>query len=548
MGVHQYMLGRELPSTVLDLLHIRLMALPGTTHDVLVQQVESGRAYPDVLYRVGLSHLGRQELGLAKRRLGEAVAQKPNYTAARLALAGVCDLLAQHNEAVEQIDAAIALGTPPVETKVTEYHLLCAGAFCLERVGSPDAAAERYQQALKHDAQDLFAHHRLAAIYLAHNQLENAVAHHRAILNAEPQEQAVRTSLAHVLQLLGRHKEAAWEYEKALCLDPDNWDLQLEVADQFERMGNSDAAIDRLQSLCEKNPEFPDLHLRLANLHSGRGDDSLATKQFAEALSVHPNYLDGHIATARHELKMGRTQKALEHFQKALIINDQNMEAYAGLAVALQRLGQAEQAQEMLTAAQKVGKNSDVLVAQMGQFELQAQISDADPKAEAQEGRREWIEDQIDQYAEILEQNPTWNDVRVRQGMLLKLVGRWEEAADVFEAATKVNPGYVEAWRQLGLAKSRLGDNAAAMAALEKAIQIEPAYADLHYKLALIYCSEMEFDLAMERMEEAVALKGDDTDVQRQLWVSLQGLQMTGRRKVVGVEEDAGVVGVKSGE
>src|SRR5947208_3438347 len=240
MGVHQFMLGRELPCTVADLLEIRLMPLAGQTHDALVKQVEGGRAYPDVLYRLGLSHLGRQALA----------------------------------------------------------------------------------HELSQERTDLFAHHRLAAIYLAHNQLQEAVEHHRAILEQEPQEQAVRTSLGHLLQLLGRHKEAVWEYEKALCLDPDNWDLQMELAEQFERMGNSDAAISRLRNLCEVNPSFPDLHLRLANLYSTRGEDRLATTEYAEALSVHPDYLECHIAAARHELKMGRTDKALEYFQRAVTINN----------------------------------------------------------------------------------------------------------------------------------------------------------------------------------------------------------------------------------
>ena len=111
MGVHQFMLGRELPCTVADLLEIRLMPLPGATHDSLVEQVGGGRAYPDVLYRLGLSHLGRQELGLAKARLSAAVNQKPDYAPARLALAAVCDLLAQHSEAVEQLDAVLGSAT-----------------------------------------------------------------------------------------------------------------------------------------------------------------------------------------------------------------------------------------------------------------------------------------------------------------------------------------------------------------------------------------------------------------------------------------------------
>ena len=54
----------------------------------------------------------------------------------------------------------------------------------------PRSAAYRYEEALAHGPNDLFAHHRLAAIYLAHDQLEQAIEHHRAILDQEPQEQA----------------------------------------------------------------------------------------------------------------------------------------------------------------------------------------------------------------------------------------------------------------------------------------------------------------------------------------------------------------------
>src|SRR5947199_7895031 len=112
MSVHQFMLGRELPCTVLDLLDVRPLPLPGATHDALVQGVEAGRAYPDVLYRLGLSHLGRQELGLARQRLMAAVQQKPTYVAARIALAGVCDLLARHDDAIDQIDSVLAQEQP----------------------------------------------------------------------------------------------------------------------------------------------------------------------------------------------------------------------------------------------------------------------------------------------------------------------------------------------------------------------------------------------------------------------------------------------------
>src|SRR5436190_16934733 len=98
MSVYLQMLGRQLPCNLLDLLQVKPLPLPMTAHDELVARVEAGQAYPDVHYKLGLSHLGRQELGLARKHLAAAVEAKPAYTSARLALATVCDLMARHAE------------------------------------------------------------------------------------------------------------------------------------------------------------------------------------------------------------------------------------------------------------------------------------------------------------------------------------------------------------------------------------------------------------------------------------------------------------------
>jgi hypothetical protein len=74
------MLGRELPCNLLEILELQALPLPAPLHESLMARVEGGCAYPDLLYRLGLSHLGRQELAL------DAIAD-----------AGVDLLLAGHN-------------------------------------------------------------------------------------------------------------------------------------------------------------------------------------------------------------------------------------------------------------------------------------------------------------------------------------------------------------------------------------------------------------------------------------------------------------------
>jgi len=163
-----------------------------------VQGVEAGRSYPDVLYRLGLSHLGAAGVGpRQKSGWARAVELKARLRPLRASPWRRCAIwLAQHAESVDQIDAVLALPVkqpdargPQQESDRIPLHAVVRRRLCDGADGDArDGGRIDTKEALAASPTDLFAHHRLAAIYLAHNQLEESVAHHRAILDAEPQE------------------------------------------------------------------------------------------------------------------------------------------------------------------------------------------------------------------------------------------------------------------------------------------------------------------------------------------------------------------------
>lgn len=61
---------------------------------------------------------------------------------------------------------------------------------------------------------------------------------------------------------------------------------------------------------------------------------------------------------------------------------------------------------------------------------------------------------------------------------------RREAASEQFAAATARDPGYAEAWNNLGIVRGELGDRAGAIAALHRALELVPHYADAHYNVA----------------------------------------------------------------
>jgi tetratricopeptide (TPR) repeat protein len=62
----------------------------------------------------------------------------------------------------------------------------------------------------------------------------------------------------------------------------------------------------------------------------------------------------------------------------------------------------------------------------------------------------------IDKYMEAVRLDINNPLLHQQLGLLLKSQGRWQEAADHFEQATRLSPNYGEAWRELGVAHNKL--------------------------------------------------------------------------------------------
>lgn len=499
MSVYRRILGRELPCSIFDLLQIAALPLTAEVHESLLRRCAVGEPKAADLHRLGLSHLARQEPGLARMRLAEAVLRKPHSAELRIALAAANELLADHAAAAAELEAALDCES----SHSVELH--CAAGLCLERAGQPGAAAEHYRTATVEQPGNLFALNRLSAIQLAAAHPVEAALTLLEILKHHPAERSARVELAHLLQLDGRPSEATWEYEQALCLEPDSWELPIEVASQIQQANGSTEAIALLQRLIQTQPHFPDLRMRLANLYSMEGEDSAAVTEYMRALALHPEYLDCHIALARHETRAGRLESAADHLRTAIVINEQNVEIYAGLALALHRSGRTSQGEEITASAGRIAQNSAVLRAQLAMLEDQLDRAAQDdlPLAGGHgDLDMNWIEQLLSLDEAELANFPARHDLRLRLGLMLRLSGKPQRAVKVLRELVRENPGCSEGWLHLGLTLAEMGHGAAGRRALAKGIRLEADAAILNYRLGLIYCGQMEFDLAMERIAQ----------------------------------------------
>ena len=105
---------------------------------------------------------------------------------------------------------------------------------------------------------------------------------------------------------------------------------------------------------------------------------------------------------------------------------------------------------------------------------------------------------------------PDSAEIPYNLGKLASIQDNWPEAKKAFEAALRIDPGYVEALDALGFAQEALGDDAGAVESYKKAIALNDerkgTFAGAHVSLSAYHNRTGNPDAARELAMQAVAL------------------------------------------
>ena len=104
----------------------------------------------------------------------------------------------------------------------------------------------------------------------------------------------------------------------------------------------------------------------------------------------------------------------------------------------------------------------------------------------------------------------------------------YKGAIGQFEQALKIDPDYYEASMQMGIAYTKLGDNAGAEQILHKTLTINPNYPDAYSAFALLLCNEKKFEDAEPAARKAVELAPSSWQAHYELGRALYGLDRSG--------------------
>jgi|SRR5580704_3227843 tetratricopeptide (TPR) repeat protein len=117
------------------------------------------------------------------------------------------------------------------------------------------------------------------------------------------------------------------------------------------------------------------------------------------------------------------------------------------------------------------------------------------------EKRTEMLPQAVETYRQIIDLQPEWVEAHINLGVALYQMGKTEEACAAFQAAVQLDPMNGISRYNLGCVLEEQGELDAAVNHLRRAARAMPGHADVHFNLALAYEKRGEPRLAREQWQ-----------------------------------------------
>jgi len=281
----------------------------------------------------------------------KAIAADPKQFESRLALGLILARQGKPQEAHEQLEAAAKLepNPPNPAAKAQAYRALAQ----LDRSSNPDAAKQELLQALSLSQEtpaDLLLTGEIAE---AEGDEVSAETAYRRALNQRPESSAATAGLVHVLIIQKKYADAEPLIKSALIRDPDDPALNTQLAIVLNAENKQNEAVSALEKLHEKLPENASISSMLANAYSQAGAADKADPLYIQLLKTNPN--DSVLLTDRGEnlIRQQRYPEAVNVLQKAVSLKPNNGDAWSSLAFAASESHQYQLVLDSLSARSK---------------------------------------------------------------------------------------------------------------------------------------------------------------------------------------------------
>ena len=249
----------------------------------------------------------------------KAVARLPNYAEAHTNLGREFLRKGDLPNAVFQFEQAIKSNP-----NIVEAHANYGTA--LLRMGDIPGAIKEYNTALQIDPTLVAVQSNLAiATSGLKNEAQSDSAQHSGVGPSSIPSQAAldHFNRGYALAKTPEHlSEGINEYLEAIHIDPNFADAHTNLANAYQRIGQTYDAIKEYKTAIQLSPDVAKIHYNLGTtlLHAGRLDESIA--EFLWAIKIEPKFAEAHnnLGVALANIP-GRSDEAIAEFQEALRLN-----------------------------------------------------------------------------------------------------------------------------------------------------------------------------------------------------------------------------------
>jgi len=524
-------LGKGLEASLATVILPQCQSLTDAQADQIDSDLQAHPLQADAALRLAVHHAKNGATQRAEKLLDAILEHDPRNLQARLAWAALHCGAGNVDQAVNQLESAMP-------HHPNDARVLFALGYCRERQGQVDPALRLYQQAAAAQPYLPQPRQRIAAIELCRRQYPGVIDQYRCLQKEHPESVSVYLMLGQLYFQTDQNEDAQAAFERALTIEPDNFEMHDDNVESLVQLGKIDQAIQQLQDIIQQQGDFPDSYVRLADLYSQLADDNAALTNYQKALQLHPGYLEAAVKLGTQHMRMGQLFDAAINFSRAIEINDQLITAYVGLGIAQQRLGKTELATDTINLARALQPNTDLLFAELARLQVRFTISQKTHQdvlslvgatTKPQEDLDHLVNVQMARHRQVLTDQPNRADIHYLYGLLLRGRGDTEQAAKHFRHTLEINPSYLKAHIKLGLTLLDQQQHDAALTALQEAFILKAEFIDLHYKLALMACDPIEFAMAVEQCQASLPSQVEKTEIQANLSLALQNMALLDR-------------------
>lgn len=248
--------------------------------------------------------------------------------------------------------------------------------------------------------------------------------------------------LASTLKNEGNRDKALLYYQKALEINPDNFQAGFNLANELYSQEKFNDAIKQYQKVVTTRPDCAAAHFNLGVCHSRQNNFDKAIKAFEQAVQTNPQHVKAFQQLTLLLCKQNKHKEAYEYVKKALELDPNDYEMIYRMGQTLRNLDQFEESLPYFRKAVALQPTNIHMI-----LDLANTLNMLDQTEEA-----------ITFYQRILEINPKINEVLYNLGFSLKKLGHLKEAVEIYTKLIETKPDYAQPHFSLSLSYLALGD------------------------------------------------------------------------------------------